>query len=54
MSYSSMTHIENEEQYNLVMARIEELLKEPEDNLLAMRELEKFSIMAVGYLENPH
>lgn len=44
-----MENIKDENQYNEVMARIEILLREPEDNLPAMMELEKLSLVVLEY-----
>ena len=43
-----MENIKDENQYNEVMARIEILLREPEDNLPAMMELEILSLWSLN------
>lgn len=48
-----MKTIENKQQYDAVMDCIEELLKESEDNIPSMKELEELSIMASDY-EDTH
>ena len=49
----NMESITNDKQYAVAMARIEILLREPEDNIPATKELENLSLMVVDY-ENEH
>ena len=45
----NMEPITSDKQYTDALARIEILLREPEDNIPAMKELENLSLMVVDY-----